>query len=178
MNPTNMRDPGTPFPTVGTALLLTFGAIVAGGLVGLLFIDLGPLAAEGLGTALGIGVVATLAARRVGDPQAQRLGFVSLEWRAWPLVLGLVPTIFLASELDNFAYDLAGGSSPTEAAASPTPMRAPAVTRQQTHHITRREHELPRLDRARAAARRLPTQSLPPRRPLREVRQAALRAHA
>ncbi len=103
-----------PFPSIGTAFLLTFGAIVAGGLVGMLFIELGPLAAEGIGTAVGIGGVATLAARRVAEPQAARIGLVALDWRAWPLILCFVPAVLIASELDNFAYDW---SPRTEASA-------------------------------------------------------------
>ncbi len=106
-----------PFPSVGVAFLLTFGAIVAGGLVGLLFIELGPLAAEGIGTAIGIGGVATLAARRVAEPQAARIGLVSLDWRACSLILCLVPAVLIASELDNFAYDW----SPAEQATSAEP---------------------------------------------------------
>lgn len=109
-----------PFPDVRSAFLLTIGAILAGGLVGVLFLDLGPLAAEGLGTALGIGGVATLAARRVAEPQAARIGLAPLSWRAWPMILCLVPAVLVASELDNFAYDL---SPKTETSAPP---QAPA----------------------------------------------------
>ena len=110
-----------PFPSVGVAFLLTFGAIVAGGLVGLLFIELGPLAAEGIGTAIGIGGVATLAARRVAEPQGARIGLVALEWRACFLILCLVPAVLVASELDNFAYDWSPApATETSAAATAT----------------------------------------------------------
>jgi membrane protease YdiL (CAAX protease family) len=110
-----------PFPDVRSALLLTIGAMFAGLLVGVLFFDLGPLAAEGIGTALGIGAVASHAARRVAEPQAARIGLAPLPWRAWPLILCLVPAVLIASELDNFAYDV---SPKTEAPAS-EPATAP-----------------------------------------------------
>ena len=113
-----------PFPSVGVAFLLTFGAIVAGGLVGLLFIELGPLAAEGIGTAIGIGGVATLAARRVAEPQGARIGLVALDWRACFLILCLVPAVLVASELDNFAYDW----SPTPATETSTAATATSAT--------------------------------------------------
>lgn len=104
---TAQRPPSAPppFPDVRSAFLLTIGAILAGGLIGVLFFDLGPLAADGIGTALGIGGVATLAARRVAEPQAARIGLVPLPLRAWPMILCLVPAVLIASELDNFAYD-------------------------------------------------------------------------
>ena len=113
MNPPRPQPAPPPFPDVRSAFLLTIGAILVGGLVGVFFFDLGPLVAEGLGTALGIGGVATLAARRVAEPQATRIGFAPLPWRAWPLILALVPAVLLASELDNLAYD----ASPAETAA-------------------------------------------------------------
>lgn len=94
-----------PFPDAPIAFLLTLASIFMGGLIGFLFLDFGLIAAEGIGTALGIGGIATLAARRVAEPQAARLGLVSLDLRALPLVLALVPAVLVASELDNFAYD-------------------------------------------------------------------------
>lgn len=129
-----------PFPDVRSAFLLTIGAILAGGLIGVLFLDLGPLAADGIGTALGIGGVATLAARRVADPQAARIGLVPLPLRAWPMILCLVPAVLIASELDNFAYDwspkpevvaetaaTAEGEAAAEEPATPDPSAEPAI---------------------------------------------------
>lgn len=128
MNPPRrpLRSPSggePPFPSAGIAFLLTLGAILAGGFVAMLFFELGPLAAEGIGTAIGIGGVATLAARRVAEPQAARVGLVALEWRAWPLILCLVPAVLIASELDNFAYDW----SPAEKAEAPAAADTPAA---------------------------------------------------
>jgi len=102
-----------PFPDVRAAFLLTIGALFAAALIGVLVSDLGLLAAAGIGQAIGIGGVATLAARRVPEPQAARIGLVALPWRAWPLILCLVPAVLLASELDNLAQTI----SPTPAPA-------------------------------------------------------------
>lgn len=107
-----------PFPDVRTAFLLTIGAILAGGFVGFLFLDLGLIAAEGLGTAIGVGGVATLAARRVAEPQGPRIGLAALDWRALPLIFCLAPAVLLASELDNFAYDWSPAEPAVEAGAT------------------------------------------------------------
>ena len=117
MNQPRRPDGAAPFPDVRTALLLTIAASVAGGVIGVLFIDLGLLAAQGLGTAIGIGGVATFAARRVAEPQAARIGFAPVGWRAWPMILCLVPAVLIASELDNFAYD----ASPAKETLSASP---------------------------------------------------------
>lgn len=127
MNQPRRPDGAAPFPDVRTALLLTIGASVAGGVIGVLFIDLGLLAAQGLGTAIGIGGVATFAARRVAEPQATRIGFAPVAWRAWPMILCLVPAVLIASELDNFAYDASPekethAASPAERQAASPPV--------------------------------------------------------
>lgn len=116
MNPKRQPVGQPPFPDVRSALLLTVGASLAGGLIGVVFIDLGLLAAQGLGTAIGIGGVATLAARRIAEPQAARIGMTALSWRAWPMILCLLPAVLVASELDNFAFDW----SPKPESASPS----------------------------------------------------------
>lgn len=97
------REP--PFPDVRAAFLLTLGALFAAAIIGVMVSDLGLIAAAGIGQAIGIGGVATLAARRVPEPQAARIGLVALPWRAWPMILCLAPAVLVASELDNFAYD-------------------------------------------------------------------------
>ncbi|MEZ4332213.1 MAG: CPBP family intramembrane glutamic endopeptidase [Myxococcota bacterium] len=91
------------FPDVPTALLLTIGALLAGGFIGFLFLDLGTLAATAIGTVIGVGGVATLAARRVEEPQAARIGLIGLHARVLPVLLALVPAALLAKELDNLA---------------------------------------------------------------------------
>jgi Type II CAAX prenyl endopeptidase Rce1-like len=82
--------------------------------------DLGLIAAAGIGQAIGIGGVATLAARRVPEPQAARIGLVALPWRAWPMILLLAPAVLIASELDNIAYDWSPKSETVAEATDPT----------------------------------------------------------
>ncbi len=102
------EDPNQPFPGLGTAFLLTIAGIFASVFTGVAFFGLGPLAAYGIGRAIGVGAVATLAAQRVGEPQAERLGLRKLAPEAIPVVLCLVPAMLLLSELDNYVYDWTG----------------------------------------------------------------------
>lgn len=94
-----------PYPDVRSAFFLTLLAMLAAAVVGVFFLGLGTLAAVGIGQALGVGGVATWAARRVAEPQAEHLGLRPLDARMLPIVLCLAPAILLASELDNFAGD-------------------------------------------------------------------------
>jgi membrane protease YdiL (CAAX protease family) len=94
-----------PYPDVRSALFLTLLAMLAAAVVGVFFLGFGTLAAVGIGQALGVGGVATWAARRVAEPQAEHLGLRPLDARALPIVLCLAPAILLASELDNLAGD-------------------------------------------------------------------------
>ncbi|MBW2496241.1 MAG: CPBP family intramembrane metalloprotease [Deltaproteobacteria bacterium] len=94
-----------PYPDVRSAFFLTLLAMLAAAVVGVFFLGLGTLAAVGIGQALGVGGVATWAARRVPEPQAEHLGLRPLDVRALPIVLCLAPAILLASELDNLAGD-------------------------------------------------------------------------
>lgn len=94
-----------PYPDVRSAFFLTLLAMLAAAVVGVFFLGLGTLAAVGIGQALGVGGVATWAARRVAEPQAEHLGLRPLDVRALPIVLCLAPAILLASELDNLAGD-------------------------------------------------------------------------
>jgi membrane protease YdiL (CAAX protease family) len=96
---------GGPYPDPRRAILLTIGALFASGLVGVFFIGLGPIAAIGIGQALAVGTIATVSAKRIPEPQAERIGLKRLELGSLPLVLCLVPAILLASELDNYAND-------------------------------------------------------------------------
>ena len=97
------------FPTPLTALLL----VLAAWFVSMLGVTLliGPFSSGGTPTldpgfagiaqALGFGLVATLAARRVPGPQAERLGLTPLAWRYLPLIAMGAPLAIVASELDN-----------------------------------------------------------------------------
>ena len=98
--------PRPPFPSPTTALLLTFGASFAALVISVVIFEEPDVASLGIGEALGVGGVATLAARRVPEPQAERLGLRGFSPRLLPLLLCLVPFVFLASELDNWARDL------------------------------------------------------------------------
>ena len=101
-------QPRPPFPTPTGALLLTFGASFASLVVAVgLFEDI-DLLALGVGEALGVGGVATIAARWVPDPQGERIGLRGFSPRLVPLLLCLVPIVFLTSELDNVGRALDG----------------------------------------------------------------------
>jgi len=105
------QDPNDPYPSVRGALMLTLLAMLAAAFTGIAFIDFGLLAAVGIGQAIGVGAVATMGAKRVPEPQAQRLGLRGLDLEAIPLILCLIPAVLLASELDNFAVDFAGSDT-------------------------------------------------------------------
>jgi hypothetical protein len=61
--------------------------------------------------------VATIGAKRVAEPQAERLGLRPLDIKSVPTILCLAPAILLASEFDNFAADWSGTPSPIEVSA-------------------------------------------------------------
>lgn len=107
-------DPREPYPSVRGALVLTLLAILAAGFTGIAFLDFGLLAAVGVGQAIGVGAVATMAAQRVPEPQAERLGLRALEPEAIPVILCLIPAVLLASELDNLVADWAPAPSSIE----------------------------------------------------------------
>jgi membrane protease YdiL (CAAX protease family) len=116
---------GGPYPDPRTAFLLTVATFVASGFIGILFLGLGAVAAIGIGQALAVGTIATLSAKRVREPHAERMGLRSFDPRALPMVLCLVPAILLASELDNYAtdwspVDVEAGLETEESANSPT----------------------------------------------------------
>jgi membrane protease YdiL (CAAX protease family) len=96
-------------------LLLTLLATLAAALVAVLFVDLGLLPAVGVGQAVGMGAIATMAARRVAEPQADRLGLRGFELRSLIAVLCLAPLILLASEVDNIAARLVVQDADTSA---------------------------------------------------------------
>ena len=55
----------------------------------------------GIGEAIGVGAVASFAARRVAEPQRERLGLRGFDTRFVPLLVSLLPAIVLLSEIDN-----------------------------------------------------------------------------
>ncbi|MEM9175144.1 MAG: type II CAAX endopeptidase family protein [Myxococcota bacterium] len=100
-------DPNEPYPGVGASLVLLVMAMIASVFTAIALLGLGDLAAQGLGRAIGFGAVASMAIQRIPPPHALRLGLQRLEPQAIPLILCLVPAVFLMSELDNYAYDWA-----------------------------------------------------------------------
>lgn len=106
--PPDGRDPNDPYPDVRGAFMLTLFAMLAAAFTGVFFIDFGMLAAVGVGQAIGVGAVATMAAQRVPEPQAKRLGLRALDPAIIPAILCLVPAILLVSEADNYARDWFG----------------------------------------------------------------------
>jgi hypothetical protein len=111
------NDPNQPYPDVRGAFTLTLLAMLAAAFTGVAFIDFGLLAAVGIGQAIGVGAVATMGAKRVPEPQAERLGLRALDSKSIPAILCLAPAVLLVSELDNFAADWSGSASPTEISA-------------------------------------------------------------
>jgi membrane protease YdiL (CAAX protease family) len=99
----------SPFPGPFAATLVCLAAWFATGLFivwiapDLENLDIGIL---GIAQALGMGGVATLAARRVPEPQPVRLGLRTFEWRwLWPILL-LLPLTVVVSEGVNLSHAL------------------------------------------------------------------------
>ena len=108
------KDDDGPYPDVRSAFTLTLLAMLAAAFTGVAFIDFGLLAAIGIGQAIGVGAVATMGAKRVAEPQAERLGLRFLDLKSVPAILCLAPAVLLVSELDNFAADWSGSPSSIE----------------------------------------------------------------
>jgi len=100
-------DPNAPYPGIGASLVLVMMAMFASVFTAVALLGLGEIAAQGIGRTIGFGAVASMALQRIGPPQGRRLGVRRLEPEAIPLILCLVPAVFLMSELDNYAYDWA-----------------------------------------------------------------------
>ena len=101
-----MLRPHYPTPVVAVALVLAAWFVTWLGIA----LQLDPDATEqsidpgflGIAQAVGFGLVATLAARRVPAPQAARLGLGGLALRYLPIVAMAAPFAIVASELDNW----------------------------------------------------------------------------
>jgi membrane protease YdiL (CAAX protease family) len=92
------RGGGAPFP--GPSLALTL-SVLAGFVAGAFALG-GSVVGAAFGAVLGFGGLGFLAARRVPDPSAQRLGLTPFPARAVAPVLLLAPAVLLVSELDNW----------------------------------------------------------------------------
>jgi membrane protease YdiL (CAAX protease family) len=108
------READGPYPDVRGAFVLTLLAMFAAAFTGVAFMDFGLLAAVGVGQAIGVGAVATMGAKRVGEPQAERLGLRILDWKSVPAILCLAPAVLIVSELDNFAADWSASGAALE----------------------------------------------------------------
>jgi membrane protease YdiL (CAAX protease family) len=102
--------PAAHFPGPFAAFALTIGALFAVmfamRFVMLLFGAKPTLASFGVGEAIGVGAVATFAARRVADPQRERLGLKGFDSSFVPMLIALLPALVLISELDNILRSL------------------------------------------------------------------------
>lgn len=127
--PPEDRGPGSsePYPGIGASLVLVLMAMFASVFTAIALLGLGEIAAQGIGRAIGFGAVASMAIQRIGPPQGRRLGLRRLESEAIPLILCLVPAVFLMSELDNYAYDWAPDEPDLLESLAPPPTDVPGT---------------------------------------------------
>ncbi len=116
--PGQPRDPFA-FPPAHYGGLLTFAAVA---LMWFLFAVTGAgILGLSVGLAVGLGLVGTLAARRVPDPVEQRIGLMKFQPGAIGLVLLFLPLVFWLSEVENIAADLFERPEIPEADVDPEP---------------------------------------------------------
>ena len=130
-----MLRPHYPTPIVAVVLVLAAWIATSFGIA----LQVDPESTEqsidygfvGIAQAIGFGLVATLAARRVPAPQAARLGMGPLALRYLPLVVMAAPFAIVVSELDNLLALVFPGpdrAELTEALANARNMTSLAVT--------------------------------------------------
>ncbi len=104
------------FPNVAMAMVLVMAAFSAQLFIAVL-VSGGDFdyAAVAVGQALGIGGVATLAARFVAEPQVERLGLRGFDLRFLLPLLMVIPIVILVSEIDNYVRPLFPGELIPEA---------------------------------------------------------------
>lgn len=90
------------FPGPFAALLLTLASIFATALVVTMLDGVSFIASVGIGQAVGLGVIGTLAARRVPEPQRERIGLRGFDPRILVSLVALLPVVIVVSELDNW----------------------------------------------------------------------------
>lgn len=111
-----MQRPHFPSPLVGAALVGIAWVLA----LFLFTLQLDPSHVErsfdigvvGIAMTLAFGLVATLAARRVPEPQAPRLGLVGFDARLAPALALLLPYVIVASEVDNWIAHLIPPADP------------------------------------------------------------------
>lgn len=116
-----MRQPIQHYPRVLTAVLITLGGVFAWALVIAFFGREPDIGAIGVGQAIGLGTVATLAARNVPAPQQQRLGLCGFDLRFVPTLLLLLPVVLLTGELDSFLRAIAPAAGALPELPAPHP---------------------------------------------------------
>lgn len=95
------------YPGPMSAIGITVGAFFATVMVASMFGTRPDFGAIGVGQVVGFGFIAILATQRIVEPRDERLGLRGFEPEFfWVLVL-LLPSIFLMSELDNLIRDFA-----------------------------------------------------------------------
>jgi len=93
------------YPGPLAALGITFGAVIAAGIIASMFGSRPGFGAIGIGQVVGFGMVAILATQQIPAPHAERLGLRGFDPQfVWVLIL-LLPSLFLMSELDNIIRD-------------------------------------------------------------------------
>ncbi|CAG0979934.1 hypothetical protein MYXO_01793 [Myxococcaceae bacterium] len=115
-----MNEPAPPFPGPLAAVWLTIGSWLATTFVLATLVEpLGPIAALGCGLTVGLGLTGTLAARRVPPPQAERIGLRSFKARLLPVLVLLVPSVVLVSELDNVVRTIVSSAEAGDGTTEP-----------------------------------------------------------
>lgn len=116
---------GAPFPNPSTAFTLAAAALFVATLL-VPGLAAGSVVGVTLGSLLGFGGIGLLAARRVPEPAALRLGMTPFPLRAAAPVLLLIPFALLVSEVDNWIR-IALAAKPSEDLGVPQPLALEAV---------------------------------------------------
>lgn len=102
------KTPAEIFPSPMAAVMLSLAGLFASSFVASLALASGLvdpsslMAAMGIGYALGLGGVATLASQRVAQPHGLRLGLQGFSPALLGALLCLLPVVLLVSEIDNY----------------------------------------------------------------------------
>ncbi len=89
------------FPGPLAAVGITFGAVFAAGAVAGLFGAQFNFGAIGVGQVVGFGMLAIFATQHIAEPHAERLGLRGFDKDMIGILIFLLPSVFLLSEVDN-----------------------------------------------------------------------------
>jgi membrane protease YdiL (CAAX protease family) len=107
-SPASAPDPEAVFPSPMGAVMLSLAGLLASSFIASIALASGLvsesslMAAMGVGYALGLGGVATLATRRIPQPHNQRLGLQGFSPGLIGPLLCLLPVLLIVSEIDNY----------------------------------------------------------------------------